>query len=115
MNTLTGTIADGSFSVAEGRVAIGQYAPRDVAIFGFRPEDARIVDLAAADLKATVYACELTGNETIVTCRIGKAQVVVKMDKNFDVPVDSAVGIGIDRAKLSLFDPVSGDKIHAGQ
>jgi multiple sugar transport system ATP-binding protein len=114
MNTLSGTISDGSFIVPEGRVAIGQYAPRDKAIFGFRPEDARIVDPARADLKATVYACELTGNETIVTCRVGDAQVVAKMDKNFEVPVDSAVGIGIDRAKLSLFDPVSGDRIKAG-
>jgi multiple sugar transport system ATP-binding protein len=113
MNTLMGTIADSNFIVPEGRVALGPYAPRNKAIFGFRPEDARIVDVTGADLKATVYACELTGNETIVTCRVGDAQVVVKMDKNFDVPIDSAVGIGIDRAKLSMFDPVNGDKIHA--
>jgi multiple sugar transport system ATP-binding protein len=113
MNTLDGAIADGAFVAAEGKVPVGNFAPRPAVVFGFRPEDARLVDPAGADLQATVYACELTGNETIVTVKIGKAQAVVKMDKNYDVPVDTSVGIAIDRAKLRLFDPASGERIAA--
>ena len=105
MNTLVGTIEDGAFVTAEGKVPVGPFAPRPAVVFGFRPEDARIVDPAGADLRAAVYACELTGNETIVTLQMGKAQVVVKMDKNYDVPVDTVVGVAVDRAKLCLFDP----------
>ena len=67
-----------------------------------------------ADLQARVFACELTGNETIVTCEVGKAPVVVKMDKNYDVRAGTAVGIAIDRAKLCLFDAGTGEKIAAG-
>ena len=80
-------------------------------MFGFRPEDARLVDPADADLRATVYASEFTGNETIVTVQLGKTQVVVKMDKNYDMPVDTSVGIAIDSGKLRLFDAATGDRI----
>jgi multiple sugar transport system ATP-binding protein len=114
MNTLTGPIEDGSFVLPEGRVAVGNYAPRSEVVFGFRPEDAQIVSPDAADLQARVFACELTGNETIVTCEVGKAPVVVKMDKNYDVRAGTAVGIAIDRAKLCLFDAGTGEKIAAG-
>ncbi len=111
MNTLTGAIADGAFVMPEGRVDLAGHAPRDPVVFGFRPEDARIVDPAAADIRATVYACELMGNETAVTCQIGKVQVVVKMDKDFDVAADTPVGIAIDRAKLCVFDATTGERI----
>ncbi len=35
------------------------------------------------------------------------------MDKNYEVPVDTGVGIAIDRSKLSLFDPATGERIAA--
>jgi multiple sugar transport system ATP-binding protein len=111
MNTLEGTISDGAFVLPEGRVAVGRHAPRSAVVFGFRPEDARIVDPAGAELKATIYASELTGNETVVTCQVGAAQVVVKTDKNFDTPVDTAIGLVVDPSKLCLFDADSGDRI----
>jgi len=113
MNTLEGSIADGTFVTTEGKVPVGAFAPRPAVVFGFRPEDARIVDPAGADLRAAVYACELTGNETIVTLQMGKAQTVVKMDKNYDVPADTVVGVTVDRAKVCLFDPASGERIAA--
>jgi multiple sugar transport system ATP-binding protein len=62
MNMLEGSIADGAFVVPEGRVAVGAIAPRSSANFGFRPEDARIVDPETGDFKATVYANDQTGH-----------------------------------------------------
>jgi multiple sugar transport system ATP-binding protein len=112
MNTLHGALRDGSFALAEGRIDVGgSYAPTDDIILGFRPEDARIVAPEAGDLKATAFACELTGNETIVTCSLGDTQAVVKMDKDFDVAIDAPVGIKIDARKACLFAPVSGDRV----
>src|SRR5882724_7507508 len=96
MNTVPGAIADGWFRVPEGSLAVSGYAPRNDAILGFRPEDATIVDPAQADLRASVFSCELTGNETIVTCTLGQSQVIVQMDKDFEVPIDAAVGIKIN-------------------
>ncbi|MEQ9689567.1 MAG: ABC transporter ATP-binding protein [Bauldia litoralis] len=114
MNTLHGSIADGAFVGPEGKVALAGYAPRDKVVFGFRPEDARVVDPATSDIRAKIYACELTGNETIVTCQMGKSQIVVKMDKNFDMPPNAPVALSIDEEKICLFDADSGDKIAKG-
>ena len=111
MNTVRGAVADGSFVRPEGRVAIGQFTPVNDVILGFRPEDARVVAPEAGDLKATVFACELTGNETIVTCTLGDTQVVVQMDKDFEIPLDAPIGIKIDARKVCLFDPASGDRV----
>ena len=96
---------------ARGPVPIGGFAPRAAAVFGFRPEDAHITAPADADLEATIYASELTGNETVVTCQVGKEQVVVKTDKSFDLAPDTPIGLAIDRAKLRLFDAETGDRI----
>ena len=83
-------------------------------MLGFRPEDAAIVAPEAGHFKGSVFACELTGNETIVTCRLGGGQAVVKMDKSFDIPLDAPVGIRIDAAKLCLFDQASGERLRPG-
>jgi multiple sugar transport system ATP-binding protein len=111
MNTISGAVADGHFIVPEGRVAVANHSSRDGVILGFRPEDATIVEPSAADLRATVFACELTGNETIVTCQLGSATVIVQMGKDFDVALDSVVGIKVDAGKACLFDPESGSRL----
>src|SRR3954470_24669466 len=54
MNFLTGELADGQFSSAAGRFAIGHYAPATDLVLGFRPEDAEIVPPGTGDLNATV-------------------------------------------------------------
>jgi multiple sugar transport system ATP-binding protein len=114
MNTVPGAIADGRFQLPEGSVALSGHAPRSDAILGFRPEDASVVDPAQGDLRGTVFSCELTGNETIVTCRLGAAQVIVQMDKDFEVAIDAQVGIKVNARKACLFDPASGNRIRPG-
>ena len=113
MNTIRGAVADGHFMLPGGRLAVGGYAAASDVILGFRPEDARVVAPESGDIKATVFACELTGNETIVTCSLGETQVVVKMDKNFEIGIDAPVGIKIDPRKACLFDPGSGERVRA--
>jgi multiple sugar transport system ATP-binding protein len=113
MNLASGAIVDGAFQSAAGRVPLNGYAPCRDAVLGFRPEDCAIVAPEAGQLKATIFACELTGNETIVTCRLGGEQAVVKMDKSFDVPLDMPVGIRIDPAKVCIFEKASGERLRA--
>ncbi|HRO10864.1 ABC transporter ATP-binding protein [Amaricoccus sp.] len=113
MNVLPCAVAEGAIVLPEGRIDVAGFAPRADAVFGFRPEDARIVDPVAADLAGTIYASELTGNETVVTCQVGKEQVVVKTDKSFELPPDTPVGLAIDRSKLRLFDAGTGERIPA--
>jgi multiple sugar transport system ATP-binding protein len=114
MNMVPGAVADGAFRTAAGSVKVNGQAPQARAILGFRAEDCRIVAPEAGDLKATVFACEMTGNESIVTCLLGEDQVVVKMEKDFEVASDVPVGIGIDPAHVCLFDAGSGLRLPPG-
>jgi multiple sugar transport system ATP-binding protein len=111
MNMLAGTIADGAFRAALGTIEVNGQRARSDAIFGFRPEDAAIVAPEAGQFRGSVFACELTGQETIVTCRLGDEQAVVKMGKRFDVPLDAPVGISVDASKACLFDAASGGRL----
>ena len=61
-----------------------------------------------------MFACELTGNETIVTCQVGSTPVIVQMGKDFDVAHDSVVGVKVEAHKACLFDPASGNRIKPG-
>jgi multiple sugar transport system ATP-binding protein len=115
MNMLPGALADGAFRTAEGSLTIDGQMPRADVILGFRPEDAKVVAPEGGQLKATVFASELTGNETIVTCQIGNEQAVVKMGKSFEIAPDAPVGIEVDAQKACLFDRQTGERLRPGR
>jgi multiple sugar transport system ATP-binding protein len=55
----------------------------------------------------------MTGNETIVTCTVGKGNVIVKADKDFERAIDAAVHIAATVGKACVFDAASGERIRA--
>jgi multiple sugar transport system ATP-binding protein len=113
MNFVTGDIEDGAFVCANGRVPLAGVAPRSGVVLGFRPEDARICGPQEAQLTGTVFSAEMTGNETIVTCTVGKGNVIVKADKDFERAIDAAVHIAATVGKACVFDAASGERIRA--
>jgi multiple sugar transport system ATP-binding protein len=113
MNMVAGSVADGAFRTAAGGLKVNGQAPNTKAVLGFRAEDSQVVAPEAGNLKATVFACEMTGNETIVTCVVGEDQVVVKMGKDFEVAADAQVGIRIDPGHICLFDAGTGQRLAA--
>ena len=74
-------------------------------------EDARICGAEEAMIRGTVWSCEMTGNETIVTCHVGQDTVVVRADKSFWIDMNAPVNICVDPANICYFDAVSGDRI----
>ena len=113
MNFVLGRISEGHFVGDGGRLAAPGLEAREDVILGFRPEDCTVMAPEDGSLQGRLYAAEMTGNETIVTCSIAEAQVVVKMDKDFEMAIDSAVGVAIDPGKLCLFDAASGQRLRA--
>jgi multiple sugar transport system ATP-binding protein len=113
MNFIQGDIEDGHFVCAHGKVPAGRLAPRAGVTLGFRPEDARIVEPGDAQLSAKVYSTEMTGNETIVACSLSKTLMLVKAGKDYDAPIDAAVHVAVDTAKICLFDTNSGQRIRS--
>ena len=113
MNFVRGRLSEGHFVGDGGRLATAGLEAREDVILGFRPEDCTVMAPEDGSLQGRLYAAEMTGNETIVTCSIAEAQVVVKMDKDFEMAIDSAVGVAIDPGKLCLFDAASGERLRA--
>ncbi len=115
MNFVSGSLEADAFVNGAGRVACPGHAPRKRAVLGFRPEDCRIVAPTEGSLRGTLYSTEMTGSETIVTASLGNAQVVARMDHDFDLTVDTPVGIAIDAQRLCLFDQDSGDRLRQSE
>ena len=76
-----------------------------------RPEDARLTAPGAGRITARVYAVELIGDHTLVTCQFGGAILTVKADKSAAHDMDAPVGIDFPDRAAFLFDSDSGDRI----
>jgi multiple sugar transport system ATP-binding protein len=114
MNLLEGELADGWFVCPAGRFATGVSGGRAGVTAGFRAEDCTITAPGEGRLAARVYALELMGDHTLVTCEAGGATVTVKADKSASHAMDAPVGIGFEDRAVFLFDAASGARIRAG-
>jgi multiple sugar transport system ATP-binding protein len=81
------------------------------AVLGFRGEDAQVVKPGAGLFDATVFAAEPTGDVTLVTLKVGKESVSVKMPKEYDAAFDSMVAVRFPPERGFLFDAGSGERL----
>jgi len=111
MNFLEGELKNGDF-VMPGCVVKGSgRGSRKNVILGVRPEDMRIVDNGESQLEAVLYSVELTGDQTIVTAKLGETDLTVREDKEFDGVIDQPIKIKVDVSSVYLFDAGTGDRI----
>lgn len=111
MNFIKGHISAGAFHAKAAGLTCPGFADHRDAVAGVRAEDLRIVEANAGELQGTTYAIELTGNETLVTCRVGESLVIVKMDKDYDEKTGTAVGIALTNQQVFFFDAESGARL----
>ncbi len=112
MNFVRGRIKDGRFVSESGRVDAAGYADASDVIMGLRPEDVRIVDPGSGHMKGSIYALELTGDETIVTCVVDGANMVVRMHKDYEENTHAEVEIGISGEHIYFFnDDEAGERL----
>lgn len=81
------------------------------AVFGFRPEDSRLVAAGNGRFDATVYTAEQTGEYTLVTCHVGEDTLAVKMPKDYEIAIDDRVGIQFEADKGFVFDASSEQRV----
>ncbi len=112
MNFLSGRIEGSTFHAEAGRVACAGFADCPDVTLGLRPEDLEITLKEAGVFTGSIFANELTGNETIVTCTVAGATLVVRMDKDFDEPMGSEVGIALKSGRQFFFDGATGRRLH---
>jgi multiple sugar transport system ATP-binding protein len=111
MNVLDGALSDGKFAGPAGSFGTRSRASCKAAVAGIRPEDCRVTAPDAGRISGEVYATELIGDHTLVTCRCGGQSVTVKADKDVERSIGEPVGIGFDDKAVHLFDAGSGVRI----
>jgi multiple sugar transport system ATP-binding protein len=115
MNFITGEIAGGNFQARDANLACPGFEDHRPVIAGARAEDLRIINQTAEGIEGAIrgkiYAIELTGNETLVTCRVGESLVVVKMDKDYDQKIGADVGIAVEEQRVFYFGADSGARL----
>ncbi len=106
MNFIRGEVQDGKF-VGPGIAVpgVGGGSRRNV-VLGVRPEDLSIVTDGRAHFSVPIYSIELTGDETIVTARMGEEFVAIRADKDYENEIgnDIHVRVGTDRTYLFATD-----------
>jgi multiple sugar transport system ATP-binding protein len=111
MNLLDGELADGQFSSAAGNFPAQSRASRRAAVAGVRPEDCKVTEPAISKIVGEIYATELMGDHSLVTCRVNSGTMIVKADKSFNRQDGAAVGVDFATTAVHLFDKASGDRI----
>jgi multiple sugar transport system ATP-binding protein len=111
MNVLEGSLTDGRFTCNAGSFGTHSRASGKAVVAGIRPEDGRLAASGQGQLDGEIYASELIGDHTLVTCRCGDATVTVKADKDFAGAIGQKVGIAFEERAVHLFDTTSGERI----
>ncbi|MEL6436400.1 MAG: ABC transporter ATP-binding protein [Pseudomonadota bacterium] len=104
MNFVEGEIANGTFQSRFGSVTLPNYDDTAAISIGFRAEETIICEPADAHFAGTVFSCEMTGNETIVTIQLDDSHVIVKAPKDYELPMGADVHLKLDADKVCLFD-----------
>ena len=116
MNFLNGDLRNGDFVTPGCHIKqIGKGSMQNV-ILGVRPEDMKIVENGESHIEVVLYSVELTGDQTIVTAKLGDSDITVREDKEYEGVIDQSVKIKVDESKVFLFDAKTGDRIrHAAK
>ena len=113
MNFLEGELTGRRFVHPEGSFAIPVGGNRTKVTAGLRPEDCRVTAPNAGRLNARVYALELIGDHSLITCQLGDSMITVKADKAAHHDMDEPIGIDFKESAAFLFDTETGERIRA--
>ncbi|WP_028745689.1 ABC transporter ATP-binding protein [Rhizobium mesoamericanum] len=114
MNLIPGVVRNGVFVSAGLRVGGIGRANVSGAVLGVRPEDVHPTDADDADvnLVAPIYSAELTGENTLVSLRLGGQLMTLRADKNFAGQIDQQIGVKVATDRVFLFDGETKDRVY---
>src|SRR5574337_1591497 len=111
MNFFNGELKDGRFFSPSGSFGVMSRVGSGGAVAGVRPEDCRVTEPGAGKIVGEIYATELMGDHTLVTCRVDGGTITVKADKGFDRCEGTPIGVDFAETSVHLFDKASGDRL----
>jgi multiple sugar transport system ATP-binding protein len=110
MNLINGNMDKGVFTGPETVVPKAGKASGKVT-FGIRPEDVSVAAKGKGHVNALLYSLEPTGDQTLVTVRLGEHLLVARADRDFRQAIDTPIALNFDVARAYLFDGATGDRI----
>jgi multiple sugar transport system ATP-binding protein len=113
MNLLSGQVRGGVFENDFARIAGFGHADHPQVVLGIRPEDLSLTSPEGADIRLPVFACELTGDATLVTVRAGDTMITARADKAYRIGIDETAGLRVRAEACHLFDATSQQCIEA--
>jgi multiple sugar transport system ATP-binding protein len=113
MNFLQGELVEGRFVHAGGQFATGSTESRKGVTAGLRAEDCRVTGPSEGKIAARVYALELMGDHTLITCQLGEVIMTVKADKSAHYEMDEPIGVNFADPAVFLFDTETGVRIRS--
>jgi multiple sugar transport system ATP-binding protein len=113
MNFIKGHIEDDRFQYQDIEITITGTTQNPSIHLGFRPEDSEIVAKGKGLFDASVFAVEMTGEQTLVTLQSRDTHLVVKMPKDFNTDIGDQVGVHFANENGYLFDTASGERIRS--
>lgn len=112
MNLITGRLQGGVFQTGDGgKVANAGGGDRSDAVLGVRPEDFAVLAPGEGCFRATVYACERTGEYALITAVLAGGRIAAKGDRTLKLGIGEQIGLSVNPSRLCLFDPQSGKRI----
>ena len=113
MNFVEGAVDNERFQGAGIDLPVTGTAKNAKITLGFRPEDTEIVVSGSGLFDGSVYAVEMTGEQTLVTVESNNTHFVVKMPKDFETDIGRNVGVQFTAGRGFMFDTVSGDRLRS--
>jgi len=110
MNLISGSMVKGVFAGPDTVVPKAGKATGSVT-FGIRPEDVSVAKTDKGHVNAKVYSLEPTGDQTLVTVRLGEHLLVARADRDFRRAIDAPIALNFDVARSYLFDGATGERI----
>ncbi len=110
MNLVSGEMKGGVFTGPETVVPKAGKASGKVTL-GIRPEDVSVVAKGKGHVNTLLYSLEPTGDQTLVTVRLGGSLLVARADRDFRQAIDTPIALNFDAKRAYLFDGISGERI----
>jgi multiple sugar transport system ATP-binding protein len=111
MNLIPGTIGKNGFEAPATKIE-DMKGSGNVTL-GVRPEDITVVSNGQSHIKSAIYSVEPTGDQTLLTVKLGDQLLVARVDRSFRQAIDSPVELAFDLKRIFKFDTGSGERIRS--
>ncbi len=109
MNLIPGVIGRDGFTAPATRISA--IKGRGNVTLGIRPEDISVAKKGKGHIKTAIYSLEPTGDQTLLTVRLGDQLLVARVDRAFRQAIDSPVELALDLKRTYRFDTATGERI----